>query len=246
MAKSNLVRHQTADNTTVFNAENEYSRAIAALSPGQKRPFQSDTFAHVTDGWFWYGTQKICQATAMRLPGAHNLDNACAAINAVWLYTQDAAAITEGLSSFAGLPHRLKFVRTFKHVGYYDGQYRNDSGSAAAAMRAFDQPKVMIMGGTGKGGSYEMLAETAVSHGVKMVLLIGKEADTMEKAFAQKGVPVLNLGSSVTMKYVVEEASRQADIGDIVILSPACASFDMFSSYQDRGDQFVSAVNELG
>lgn len=244
-AKSNILRHQTADDIAIFNAQNEYSRAIGALSPGQKVPFQSDAFAHVADGWFWYGERKICPVTVMQLPGAHNLDNACAAMSAAWPYVQDAKAITEGIGAFAGLPHRLKFIRSFGHVDYYDDSIATTPSSAAAAIRAFTQPKVMIMGGTSKGGSYDTLAETAATHDVKVVLLIGKEAGVMEYAFKQKGIQALNLGSEVTMKYAVEEASRQADIGDVVILSPACASFDMFSSYEDRGDQFVVAVNAL-
>ncbi len=245
-SKSNIVRHQHEDDYVISHATNTFSRLIADMSRGQKVPFPADIAAHVTDGFFWYGEQKICSVDALQLPGAHNQDNACAAIDAVWLFTQNTQAIEQGLASFEGLPHRLKLVRTVDDVRYYDDSIATTPGSAIAAIQAFDAPKITILGGSGKGeADFTELAKAAASGNVKMALLIGDQAAAIEKSLRQYGVACDNLDGAVTLAQVVARAQKIAEPGDVVILSPACASFGMFKNYADRGDQFVAAVNGL-
>lgn len=245
-AKRNIVRYQTKEDTVVFTAANSYAAIIASRSEAQKIAIPTDDTVHVKDNFFWYGDQKICPAASLRLPGVHNQDNACAAIAAAWKYVSSPASIAEGLADFAGLPHRLKFVRDIGGVAYYDDSIATTIGSAIAAINSFLQPKIIILGGASKGVvDFGELAARAAAGNVKLVLAIGSQAVAIEEAMKTKGVAVENLGAQTSMAQVVARAHTQTRPGDIVILSPACNSFDMFKNYADRGDQFASAVNSL-
>lgn len=245
-AKANIARFQTEQDTIVYKAANQYSTAISELSQGSKIPYQQNESAHVSDGFFWYGTVKICSTDTVQLAGAHNLDNACAAIDATRQWVQEPATIAKGLHDFTGLPHRLKFVKEVRGVSYYDDSIATTPGSAIAALRAFDAPKVMILGGSYKGADYDELAKEVAVHAVSHCLLIGDEASKIEKALQENGVKNnKNLGSDITMSEIVRVADNLAHPGDVVVLSPACASFGMFKNYVDRGEQFIAAVENL-
>lgn len=245
-AKGNITRFQTENDTVVFAKDNPYSGRIAANSKSRKVAVQSESTFYAKDGFFWHEDTKICPTDTLKLPGTFNLDNACAAIAAAWNYTQDSQAIAKGLSSFIGLPHRLKFVRSVDQVAYYDDSIGTTIGSSSAAIHAFQQPKIIILGGSSKGDvDFAELANVAAQEGVKKAILIGELAPVIQSALEKHGVPFDNLGLETTMAKVVAHAKELAKPGDVVILSPACASFDMFKNYSDRGDQFVAAVNEL-
>lgn len=245
-AKANIARYQTQDDIVIYNGANSYAVSIAHQSQGAKIPYQHPQAAHITDGFFWFGEQRLCSIDALKLPGVHNLDNACAAITAAWKWVKEPTAIEAGLASFAGLPHRLKYVRTVDEVAYYDDSIATTPGSAIAALNAFAAPKVLILGGSDKGADYTELAQQVARHDVAQVILIGDEAPKIENALNEAGVEaVVNLGNQVSMHDVVSRAHALAKSGDVVVLSPACASFGMFKNYVDRGEQFIAAVNAL-
>ena len=245
-AKANIASHQKQDDAVVYKASNEYAVAIAEQSSAQKVAYESDDHAHATDGAFYYGEQLLCSTDVLKIPGVHNIDNACAAIDAVWQWVQDGDVIAKGLAAFEGLPHRLKFVRDVDGVGYYDDSIATTPGSAIAALAAFEQPKVLILGGSDKGADYDHLAAEIARSNIRHVFLIGSEAPRLQAAIDGTGVSdYTNLGSLVTMGEIVEAAAAKAQRDDVVILSPACASFDMFKSYSDRGDKFIAAVQRL-
>jgi UDP-N-acetylmuramoylalanine--D-glutamate ligase len=245
-AKANIASHQSLKDIVVYNTENPYSIKISRESKGSHIPYQHDKAVHVKDGSFWFGETKLCSTDAVKLPGVHNLDNACAAITATWKWVRDPEVIARGLSDFEGLPHRLKHVRTLHDVSYYDDSIATTIGSTIAALNTFRQPKVLILGGSDKGANYKELADEAKKHVISHVILIGDEASKIEKAFKKANIgPLVNLGSDTTMAEVVSRAHELAKPGDVVILSPACASFGMFKNYADRGDQFIAAVNNL-
>jgi len=245
-AKQRIVRHQTATDIVVFTKDNQFSAMIAEGTQAQRKPVQTPETAYIANGAFWYGGTRLCATNALQLPGAHNLHNACMAIAAAWEYVRDNGAIEAGLHEFTGLPHRLKFVRTVDDIAYYDDSIATTVGSAIAAIAAFDQPKVMILGGSSKGiVSFDELARRAASGGVKRALLIGEQADAIRESFMKYGLRTDSFDESFSMKDIVQFAKDSAQPGDVVILSPACASFGMFKSYADRGDQFIAAVNAL-
>lgn len=245
-AKQNLVRQQMAADRVIFTANNQYSAQIAASSQAQQYPIPAPETAYVQEGFFWYGTTKLCPVSALKIPGVHNQTNACAAITAVWQYVQDGTVIESGLAAFTGLPHRLKFIREVDGVRYYDDSIATTVGSAIAAMRAFNQPKIIILGGSSKGiVDFADVAAEAAKNNVTKALLIGDQANTIAASLDGVGVPYENLGGSVAMPQIVARARELAQPGSVVILSPACASFGMFKGYADRGDQFVEAVSHL-
>lgn len=244
-AKAKIAKYQQAGDTLVFNGENEYSRDIAKESIGEKIPYPSQQYAHVEGDYFHYGTAQLCLVSALHLPGEHNLENACAAIDAVWSWVQDGEAIAQGLGDFDGLPHRLKLVREVSEVKYYDDSIATTPGSAIAALRAFAQSKVIILGGSSKGADFTELAQEIATSDIRRTIIMGSEADHIANSLDAAGVSDYCLMREATMREVVARAEEVAEPGDVVVLSPACASFGMFKNYKDRGEQFIAAVEEL-
>jgi len=227
VAKGNIARFQVASDMVIYNQNNACAHQIAQLSPGEKiaYPFAIDEYA-----------------ASLKLPGAHNRENAAAAIAAARQFGVDDDAIRHGLAAFDGLPHRLKFVAEKDGVTYYDDSIATTPGSVIAAVRSFDAPKVLLMGGHDKGGDYSELADVCQGADVKVVAY-GANRDKLKQLFDQAGVPCVVCSGD--MRAVAREAQAQASAGSVVILSPAAASFDMFKSYVDRGDQFIAAVAAL-
>lgn len=223
------------------------SQQVARGGEGQKIPYPTQQSAQVHDGWFVVGGQRICPITILRIPGQHNIENACAAITAAWQYTQDVGAITKALGAFTGLDHRLKFVREVSGVRYFDDSIATTPGSAIAALKAFDVPKVLIVGGSDKGADFIELAELITTENMRAVITIGLMRHKINQALQKAGYKghIEQFGEASTMQQIVTKAAGLAKPGDVVLLSPACASFDMFKSYQDRGEQFIAAVTKL-
>lgn len=245
-AKANIAQHQKAEDYVIFRQGNEYSAKISELSAGLRIPYPSQHAVHVENGEFYYDTDSICSESAVRLPGKHNRDNACAAISAVWPWVKDGNDIERGLMSFEGLPHRLKLVRSVNGVDYFDDSIGTTPGSAIAALASFEQPKIIILGGSDKGADYSELVQKIKESDVRRVILMGSEAHKIEQLLKAAGISrYTNLGMDTTMSDVVSTAANSAESGDVVLFSPACASFDMFKNYADRGDQFISAVMSL-
>lgn len=248
-AKAHIVHHQTPDDTVIYNGNNEVTRQIGQSSRAQQIPYQSSSSVYVRDSAFYYGDEVLCSVNALQLPGEHNQDNACAAITAARTLDNSITtkAIEEGLRVFTGLPHRLKLVRTVNGISYYDDSIATTPGSAIAAIHAFDAPKVLILGGSEKGAEYtELVAEIVSSSSIRAVIAVGKTGGRITELLADKNatVPVVRL-EAAAMSDFVQAATDVARPGDVVILSPASASFDMFKNYSDRGDQFIACVEKL-
>lgn len=245
-AKSRIMRYQTSHDLLIFNKANRYSSRIADTSLAQRIAYPSEEAAHIRSDTFYYGEQALCSVDVLNIKGAHNIDNAMAAIDAVWRYTQDASIIEAGLGSFKGLPHRLAYVATVRGVDYYDDSIATTPTSAIAALRAFaDAPKIIILGGSYKGSDFTELAEELTRHDVK-ALLIGDEADTIAKACEAAGFHAYeHVEQSGGAEAFTKRAAELAQPGGVVLLSPSAASFGMFKNYADRGDQFIAAVQSL-
>lgn len=242
-AKANIVTHQTADDILVYHRQNEVAARVAAATAGTAIPYGIAPGAYVKDDWFYYNEQKLCSTTTVVIPGEHNLDNACAAITAAWTYIQEPTIIAAGLAAFKGLPHRLKLVREVDGISYYDDSIATTPGSALAALASFSQPKVIILGGSDKGSSYDQVVMACRDADAKVVA-IGDTGERIAQLCEEHGVEVRLLGHT-SMHEIVETARTLAERGGVVIMSPASASFDMFRNYADRGEQFVAAVSEL-
>lgn len=244
-AKARIASLQTSEDVVIYNAGNHYASQIAQASKAQKIGYPSDEAAHVRNGYFYYGEQQLCSVDALKIKGQHNIDNAIAAIDAIWKYTQDAAAIEAGLNAFKGLPHRLAYVATVHGVEYYDDSIATTPTSAIAALRAFsDQPKVIILGGSYKGSDFSELAQELTRHDVRAVL-IGEEAERIANACEAVGFRNYETIEYASARNFTRRAAELARPGGVVLLSPASASFGLFKNYADRGDQFIAAVQSL-
>lgn len=243
-AKEQLFLHQTADDLAIYYAENALSKLIAGQGTGRKIPYYAAPGATVQNDAITIDNQTICQTSELQLLGAHNWQNVCAAVTVVWQITQDVAAIKSVLASFSGLPHRLSLVRELGGVKYYDDSFGTTPQTAMVAIESFSEPKIVILGGSDKGATYEGLAQTVANHNVRAVLLIGAQAPRIKAALEDVGFTAFSPGGN-NMPDIVATAHSLAQAGDVVLLSTACASFDMFKNYKDRGDQFIAAVQAL-
>jgi UDP-N-acetylmuramoylalanine--D-glutamate ligase len=243
-AKSQLFRYQTSDDIAIYYNESEISKRIASAGDGQKIPYMAAPGAAVTEGSIIIDDQAICPAKDLKLLGKHNWQNACAAITAIWQITQNIDPMRSVLTSFCGLEHRLELVREVGDVRYYNDSFGTTPETAIVAVQAFSEPKVVILGGSDKGASYDELAKVIAASNIRKVILIGEQAERIKAALSETGFDNTVAGGK-TMKEIVTTAQAESQPGDVVLLSPACASFDMFKNYQDRGEQFKKAVSEI-
>jgi len=247
-AKSQLFARQTSEDIAIYFAENETSKRIASAGAGQKVTYFAEPGAFVKAGSITIDGQIICKTDELKLLGAHNWQNACAAVTAAWeAGIRDIAALRSVLTSFSGLEHRLEFVHELDGVKYYDDSFGTTPETATVALQAFTEPKVLILGGSDKGAAYDELARAVAAHTVRKVVLIGSEGPKLQRALETAGFH--DFTSVITgremMPEIVKTAREIARTGDIVLLSTGCASFDMFNDYKDRGNRFKAAVRAL-
>jgi UDP-N-acetylmuramoylalanine--D-glutamate ligase len=175
------------------------------------------------------------------LKGPHNLINTMAAVSAVYLAGVSVSQIREGLKSFKNAPHRLESVAVINGVEFVNDSKATNVDSVVYALGSYDRPLVWIAGGVDKGNDYNIIKEQ-VRQKAKALICLGKENEKLRMAFGGV-VPVIEETQSV--KELVRIALKLATAGDVVLLSPACASFDLFRNYEDRGNQFREATLEL-
>lgn len=207
----------------------------------------------------------ICPVDALRLPGPHNLSNLLAAVTAAYLGGIPPSVIRSTVEAFRGVEHRLEEVAVIDGVGYYNDSACTTPASTVTALRAFDRPVVLIAGGYDKGTAFDDMAEEIVRR-ARAVVLIGATADAIETAIGKAGgagtadadpavakpdvakpdvakPPVI--ARAETLDDAVRKSAGLARLGDVVVLSPACASYDMFTNFEERGQRFKEAVAAL-
>jgi UDP-N-acetylmuramoylalanine--D-glutamate ligase len=188
-----------------------------------------------------HGHEPLLPASEMGMPGLHNVANGLAAHALASAIGLPAAPLAQALREFKGLPHRVQPVAETRGVRFYDDSMGTNVGASVAALEGFDVPVVLIAGGDGKGQDFAPLAPAVKAH-ARAVVLIGRDADAIAMALLATGV---RIEGAATMEAAVEEAFALARPGDAVLLSPACASFDMFRNYGHRGDVFAAAARAL-
>lgn len=243
-SKSQLFKQQKPDSIAIYFANNRASKQIVETSPGNKIQYFTPPGAFIEGGNIVIAGETICPVSDIKLLGEHNLQNVCAAVTAVWQVNQGIEAVRSVLTSFTGLPHRLELVRELDGVRYYDDSFGTTPETATVAIQAFKEPKIVVLGGSDKGSDYAGLAKTVKSNNVRKVILIGEQAGRIQAALEQVGYTDF-VGGGQTMAEIVNTARQAAQPGDIVLLSTACASFDIFANYKDRGEKFSQAVQSL-
>lgn len=253
-AKKGIIAYQGTEDVAVLNYDDEGVRAWAEECRGTVLFFSMvqpvGYGAFVREGRMvlrWDGKEEeLCETDAMALPGRHNVENALAAICAARIGGATNEVIVEVFRSFKGVEHRIEFVREVGGVRYFNDSIATTPESVIAALRSFEAGMVLIAGGYDKGLSFDDLAKEMVAR-TKGVVLIGttasKLAALVEGERGLETTPAIVLCNS--LEEAVHKAKRMAEPGDVVILSPACASYDMFRNFEDRGRQFKALVSGL-
>ncbi|HSM97531.1 MAG TPA: UDP-N-acetylmuramoyl-L-alanine--D-glutamate ligase [Gallionella sp.] len=211
---------------------------------GLNKPDTEGDFGIERDGediWLMQGTQRLMKASELQVAGLHNVANALAALALSCAIDFPMPVLLDALRSFKGLPHRVERVAEIRGVIYYDDSKGTNVGATVAALQGLGRKAVLIAGGEGKGQDFTPL-NPVVAQYARAVVLIGRDAPMIAAALGGSGVDV---AYAEDMNDAVQQAALLAQSGDAVLLSPACASFDMFRNYEHRAEVFVQAVHEL-
>ncbi len=228
----------------ILNREDPRSLAMAnpgAITFGLDVPPTARDWGLSPNDWVCCGTTPVMALATLPLSGRHNAANAMAALALCDALGVPRPVAVQALQSFKGLPHRVERVATVAGVTYYDDSKGTNVGATVAALTGMTAPVVLIAGGDGKGQDFSPL-KAALSRHARALVLIGRDAPRIEAAVAGCGVPLVHAND---MEDAVRQAARLAQREDVVLMSPACASFDMFSNYLHRAEVFVAAVRAL-
>lgn len=246
-AKSQLFAHQSPEDIAIYFSDSKASEQIAGVSPGRKIPYYTQPGGHMEKDQIVIDGQAICPVSEVKLLGRHNLQNVCAAVTAVWQVNKDIPALRGAIGAFSGLPYRLEFRKETHGIRYYNDSFAATPPAPAAALTAIPGKKVLIVGGYERGLELKELAEAVRSNSASLreILLIGASAQRVAGALKKEGFADYTLSKAKDMAGIVSEATGLARPGDAVVLSPGFPSFDMFKNFEDRGNQFNEAVDEL-
>lgn len=240
--KKRIFNNHSDEDIAILNMGNADEMELTKDIKSRKIYFSSkmDTDICVKGDYLNYFGEDIIKLEDIKLQGMHNYENACCAIGAVKHYGVSNEAIIQVLKTFGGVEHRLEFVRKVNGVEYYNDSEATNTVSTIIALKAFKKPEILILGGLDRGHSFDPLNDYIGN--VKLVGCYGETKQKIEKWAHKMNLPVKvfdNLHD--TTMYIASVASP----GDVVLLSPACASWDQYKCCEDRGDEFKSIVNGL-
>lgn len=249
-SKKNVFKYQTENDILILNKDNDITSSFVNEAKGKVRMFsrreriQEGSYFR-NDKLYVFG-EEVCSKDDIVIKGMHNVENYLAAFAA----TYDDVSIAEMKKvamTFAGVEHRNEFVREFEGVKYYNDSIASSPTRTLAGLKAAEKPVILIAGGYDKNIPFEPLAYEGYDK-IKALVLIGATKDKISAAFAklrkEKGIEV-NIFITDTLEEAVNKARGMASQGDIITLSPACASFDMFPNFEARGNTFKEIVNNL-
>ncbi|MCR5481829.1 MAG: UDP-N-acetylmuramoyl-L-alanine--D-glutamate ligase [Clostridia bacterium] len=250
-AKANVFKNQTKDEYFVVNYDDEPSRKIAEGCGATVVPFtrkeKLDFGAFVSDGRIVIKNEKgetadICGADELQIPGTHNLENALAAAAISYFAGISPDTIAQVLRSFTGVEHRLEYVDTIKGVRFVNDSKGTNPDSSIKAVEAISGKMILIAGGYDKGSEFDELI-AAFGGKVRHMILLGKTAPKIRETAEKMGFS--NITTASDMEECVKKGFELAEEGDTVLLSPACASWDMYSCFEERGEHFKKCVAGL-
>ena len=252
-AKKNVFAHQNKNCRVVLNMDNDITNDFAGEANGSVMMFsrrgKPENGAYWENGSIFIAkngeTRQLMDSSEIFLPGVHNIENYMAAFCAVQGYVTDEVCV-QTAKEFTGVEHRIEYVRTVRGVKYYNDSIASSPSRTIAGLRSFTQKLILIAGGKDKGVPFDVLGPEIIEH-VKTLVLTGftaeKLRDTVMNTEGYNGSPEIYIIDG--FKDAVLEAQKHAQKGDIVILSPACTSFDRFANFEERGNTFKAIVNEL-
>lgn len=253
-AKRAMVRFQTSDDFAVVNQDYPASHESDIFTEG--KVFRVSREREATDGCYVSGNkifikrngfeEELLSSDEILLPGRHNLENVCAAVMAAILAGVNRKHIVSVLKEFIGLEHRLELVREVDGVRYYDDSFSTTPETAIAAIEAFSSPEILILGGSHKGSDFSELGRVIrEAKNIKAIVGIGQEWKEIKSKIQSPKSQIIFIEGAKDMSKIVAAAATIAVPGDVVLLTPACASFDLFKNYKERGNQFKEEVRKL-
>lgn len=245
-AKANLFNHQTTDDIAVYFADNQLSKQCTEKSLARKIPYYKRPGAYVENNKIAIENTIVCDLNSIALIGGHNIQNICAALTVVWQIQQNIEAIKKIITDFSGLPLHLEKRRTLNGTEYINDSFASNPSATIAAIKAIKQPKILIIGGKDRNLKLDKLVnEIRGCNTIKKVVVIGESTTRIAKEFNTAGFSNYEITDAKTMKDIVLKCANLAARGDAVVLSPGFPSFDMFKNFEDRGEQFNKAIDEL-
>jgi UDP-N-acetylmuramoylalanine--D-glutamate ligase len=244
-AKANIFKNQSEDDYAVVNADDELVMELAEQYKGTIVPFsatkQLKKGAYVKDGYVCFNDEQVMKVSDIVLPGQHNLENILAAVAMVKLYGGSNEAIYKVLTTFTGVKHRVQFVGELNGRRFYNDSKATNILATKVALSAFSQPIILLAGGLDRGNEFDDLKSSL--KGVKAVITFGQTAKKIERVAREAGIQFIKRVDNV--EQAVPAAYELSENGDVILLSPACASWDQFKTFEERGDMFIQSVHKL-
>ncbi|MGK4058995.1 UDP-N-acetylmuramoyl-L-alanine--D-glutamate ligase [Loigolactobacillus coryniformis] len=245
-AKMRITMNQTKDDYFVVNWDQPEWRELSQQSKAQVIPFSrqglSTVGAYVKDGQFCYRDEVLMPVSELNIPGDHNVENALAAIAVAKLEGQNNEAICEVLRTFTGVKHRLQFVTEWHGRRFYNDSKATDIEATEMALKGFKAPVILLAGGLDRGFTFERLVPALQEH-VKSLLLFGETAKLLAQAGEAAGIKDIQIVENVATALPI--AYQKSQPGDIILLSPANASWDQYPNFEVRGQIFIDGVADL-
>jgi UDP-N-acetylmuramoylalanine--D-glutamate ligase len=244
-AKANIFKNQTQDDFAVVNMDDAEVRKVSEGIAAQIVPFsvkeEVKDGAYLLNNQLYFCNEAVMNVKDVVLPGKHNLENILAAIAVVKLLGCSNEAIYRVLTTFAGVKHRVQYVTTINKRKFYNDSKATNILATTVALSAFTQPTILLAGGLDRGNEFDEL-KPSLEH-VKAVITFGETAPKIERVAKEAGIQVVKRVDNV--KQAVIEAYDCSEEEDVVLLSPACASWDQFKTFEERGDMFIKSVHKL-
>ncbi|MGG3736463.1 UDP-N-acetylmuramoyl-L-alanine--D-glutamate ligase [Aeribacillus pallidus] len=244
-AKAQLIKNQTKTDYFVYNADQDEVVAIANSGKGMHVPFSTtrkvSIGAYIENGWLMFQTERIMPVKEIRLPGQHNLENILAAVAVVKLKGVSNDAIYRVLTTFSGVKHRTQFVKELNGRAFYNDSKATNILATQSALKAFDQPVILLAGGLDRGNNFDELVPAMKN--VKALITFGQTAQKIADVGNKAGIETIRRVDNV--EEAVPVAYELSSPGDVILLSPACASWDQYKTFEVRGDIFIEAVHKL-
>ncbi|BDD38224.1 MULTISPECIES: UDP-N-acetylmuramoyl-L-alanine--D-glutamate ligase [Streptococcus] len=243
-AKWMIQNQMTKEDVLILNFNQELAKELACRTQATVVPFSTTEVvdgAYLTGGKLYFKDEYIMDALQLGVPGTHNIENALATIAVAKLLGVDNQVIRETLSAFGGVKHRLQFVGTIDGVAFYNDSKSTNILATQKALSGFDNSKViLIAGGLDRGNDFDELVPDLV--GLKKMILLGQSAPRLQCAAQQAGVMTV---TATDIADATRKAFQEAENSDVVLLSPANASWDMYANFEVRGDVFLQTYEEL-
>lgn len=244
-AKANITKNQTKEDFFIVNADQDATMSVAVKSNATIVPFSTqrelDHGAYLKDGWIMLNDEQIIERSDIVLPGEHNLENILSAVAAAKLSGVNNEAIHKVLTTFSGVKHRLQFVTEMKGRKFYNDSKATNMLATEKALSAFTSPVILLAGGLDRGNEFDELIPSL--NQVKVLITFGETAEKLSKVARLAGIKTILRVDNV--EKAVPEAFKHSESGDVILLSPACASWDQYKTFEVRGDIFIQAVHRL-